>query len=116
MGIRVPVAALAAAWWMAVLPAVAQGPAGTGAPPDAAAGRVLAERMCSACHVVGPAQKGPVPDAVPSFMTLARVLPEDPESAAARLLAGPHPDMPEPPLTRRQLLDVAAYILSLDRS
>ncbi|MDX6748620.1 hypothetical protein SH611_02255 [Geminicoccaceae bacterium 1502E] len=102
---------LAAACWLAVLPAAAQ--TAMQPPPDPESGRVLAGQLCSACHLVSPQHKGPVPDSVPPFMALAERLPQDPGDAAARLLGDPHPQMPEPPLTQAQLLDVAAYILSL---
>jgi mono/diheme cytochrome c family protein len=85
-----------------------------GAPPgDPTAGRELARRLCSSCHLVSPEQRGPVPDGVPSFMAIA----DRPETTADRLagamISPPHPAMPQPPLDRRQVRDVVAYVLSL---
>src|SRR5690242_8468352 len=77
---------------------------------DPAAGRTLAGKLCSSCHLVSPDQRGPVPDAVPSFMTIA-ARPDTTEARLSRVLfSPPHPAMPSPPLDRQQMRDVAAYI------
>jgi mono/diheme cytochrome c family protein len=78
-------------------------------------GRALALLLCSACHLVSPAQRGPVPDGVPSFMAIAARPETSEDGVLAALIVPRHPQMPQPPLDRRQMRDVAAYILSLRR-
>ena len=75
---------------------------------DAANGRQLAQRWCSACHVVGLDQRQGNPD-VPTFGAIAR----KPDFDAARLalfLLDPHPKMPNMGLSRMEAADLAAYI------
>ena len=78
--------------------------------PDA--GHVVAQRSCAQCHVIGENEGHAASDHVPTFAALAR----DPSMTEARLegfMQVPHPRMPEPALTRRQIDDVTSYILSL---
>ena len=79
---------------------------------DIQAGRVIAERWCATCHVVGHGRAGS--DAVPSFPTIAS-RPGANEDTLHRALGDPHPRMPDPNLTNREIDDVVAYILSLKR-
>jgi mono/diheme cytochrome c family protein len=81
--------------------------------PDPANGLALAEQLCRGCHLVHPRQAGPVPDGVPSFMAIAARPGIDSARIEAVLAAPAHPQMPAPPLNKRQSKDVAAYILSL---
>lgn len=81
------------------------------APADPLRGHEVAERLCSSCHLVDEAQRGPVPDGVPSFMSIARRL--DDATIEALLLAASHPVMPDPPLTAAERRDVVAHIRSL---
>jgi mono/diheme cytochrome c family protein len=98
---------------------VAWGPvaAAQGTPPlgDAAAGKQLALRSCSMCHIVAQNQDTqPMPNYGPNFSDLA----QQPRITAAslyqfltyeqRLSRMPHPD-----LTPSQIADVSAYLLSL---
>ncbi len=81
-------------------------------PGDPAAGRVLAEELCSACHAI-PGQ-GPILEApsAPPFQALAA----DPAVTGLTLhayLRTLHPPMPNFVLDEEQLNDVIAYILSL---
>jgi mono/diheme cytochrome c family protein len=80
---------------------------------DVVAGRVLAQRMCSSCHLVSPDHRGPVPDGVPSFMAVAARLDMTRERIVETMISPSHPAMPAPPLERSQMQDVAAYMLSL---
>lgn len=89
------------------------GAAGAQEQGDPAQGRALAEQLCRTCHLIGPDQRGPVPDGVPSFMAIAGRPGLDMKRVEASLVHPPHPLMPEPPLSQRQMRDVAAYILSL---
>ena len=82
------------------------------APPDAMVGRALAGRLCSGCHAVDPSGTGGVRGDVPSFAAIART----PNITAERLAGAiimPHPAMPGIPLTRAEIRDVIAYIVSL---
>jgi mono/diheme cytochrome c family protein len=84
-------------------------------PGDPGRGRDLAYQLCSSCHLVSPEHRGPVPDGIPSFMTIAARSGVTEEHLLGVLVAPPHPAMPAPPLSRQQMRDVAAYILSLRR-
>lgn len=78
---------------------------------DIAAGHTLAEKWCSECHAVEPkpAQSG---DAAPSFAAIAK-LPSTTLISVQAWLQTPHPRMPDLQLTRQQIDDIDAYILSL---
>jgi mono/diheme cytochrome c family protein len=78
-----------------------------------AAGQQIATRWCSQCHLVGPEQMR-ASDAVPTFAAIAN----KPTTTAASLrafLQAPHwaSRMPDLHLTRAEIDDVTAYILSL---
>jgi mono/diheme cytochrome c family protein len=101
---------------------VALSGAAVGAQPalrgDAQAGARLADRVCSACHIVARHQAlAPlIVHSAPSFFAIARRR----RTTAASLetfLAHPHAlaRMPFPHLTQPQIADVTAYILSLRR-
>jgi mono/diheme cytochrome c family protein len=94
---------------LAAVPAMAQ-------EGDAVAGRVLAQRLCSSCHLVTADQAGPVPDGVPSFMAVAARPDMTRERLVEVMISPSHAAMPPPPLERSQMQDVAAYLLSLRRS
>jgi mono/diheme cytochrome c family protein len=95
------VAAAVLSMWV-VMPAAAAG--------DAQAGRNLAQRWCSGCHVVD--QSGRGPDTAPPFPTIARQSQDDQGWLRAWLTA-PHPPMPDLNLSRQQIDDVIAYLDSL---
>jgi mono/diheme cytochrome c family protein len=79
------------------------------------AGRLVAERFCVACHDIGGAPtEGAVSAGVPGFATIA-ARPEQTAEAIAGRIVVPHPQMPDIQLTRREIADVSAYILSLRR-
>jgi mono/diheme cytochrome c family protein len=76
------------------------------------AGHELATRWCSSCHVVDPGQQRQGTDAVPTFAAIAGMK----STTAASLkvfLATPHGQMPDYALSRDDIADVSAYILSL---
>lgn len=83
---------------------------------DAQAGARLADRVCSACHIVAEHQELPplVAHSAPSFLAIARRRRTTAASLAA-FLAHPHAlgRMPFPHLTQSQIADLTAYILSL---
>ncbi|WP_036296683.1 cytochrome c [Methylosinus sp. PW1] len=78
---------------------------------DAAHGKRIAERWCSACHVVTSAQKTANADA-PSFADVAQRRTD--AKALANFLVDPHPKMPDMHLSRREIDDIVSYIRSLD--
>jgi mono/diheme cytochrome c family protein len=101
---------------LAALAALGTAPPARGEPPgDPDRGRELARRFCASCHLIGPEHRGPVPDGVPSFMAIAARPGVMEDRLLGVLVSPPHPAMPSPPLDRRQMRDVAAYILSLPR-
>ncbi len=91
---------------LAAAPAGAQVPTG-----DVAAGHVIATTWCANCHVVdqSPTRAG---DAVPSFPAIAAQKSTTVLSLEA-FLQTPHLRMPNYQLSRKEIDDAAAYILSL---
>ena len=81
---------------------------------DVAAGRQLANMWCAECHIVGTGQPKAGNDAVPSFAAIAGTRGMT-EMALKAYLATPHPVMPNIALTRQQMDEIVAYILSLRR-
>jgi mono/diheme cytochrome c family protein len=77
-----------------------------------AAGRSLAMRSCSACHVVSERQQQPAVDGVSSFAQIARN-PNTTPDGLRTFIQSPHPPMPNFSLSRKQLDEVTAYIMSL---
>ena len=90
---------------LVALPALAQE---SGAP---AAGKELASKLCSNCHIVGTERAGS--DIAPPFPILAR----DPEMTLTELhgwISGPmHPVLSSLALTPAQIADINAYLDSL---
>ena len=89
------------------LPAVAQK-----LPGDPGAGRTIAQRGCAQCHVISATERRAAVNGAPTFVGLAR----DRSMTQARLqgfMQAPHPPMPDLALTRKEINDVTAYILSL---
>jgi mono/diheme cytochrome c family protein len=85
--------------------------ANTAVAADAANGERLAERWCSACHVVTSTQRQANADA-PPFQTIAK-RPAFSESGLTTFLLDPHAKMPNMNLTRTEAGDIAAYIAKL---
>ncbi|CAN1724132.1 Cytochrome c-552 [Hyphomicrobium sp. 1Nfss2.1] len=83
--------------------------------PDAKTGKVIAEKLCVGCHIVGAEAAGAtVSSDVPSFEQIANV-PDQTVKSIAGAIVIPHPPMPQIQLTREEIGDVAAYILSLKK-
>lgn len=74
-------------------------------------GRRLADRWCSACHVVATDQQRASAD-VPPFSTIARA-PGFNAQRLAFFLLEPHPKMPSMSLSRKEAMDIADYIKQL---
>ena len=79
--------------------------------PDPARGKVLAERVCTNCHLVSDRQSKAVAD-VPSFAAIANK-PNQTEGAIMTRIVIPNHPMPVIPITKSELEDVTAYIMSL---
>ena len=82
---------------------------------DPAAGLRLAEKWCGgACHVIGPASVRGTSTGVPTFVAIAR-MPSTTQMSISVFLQTPHVRMPDLHLSREEIADLAAYILSLRR-
>jgi mono/diheme cytochrome c family protein len=81
---------------------------------DAAAGQNLAETWCSTCHVVAPRPQRGASTGAPTFTAIARMKSTTPLSLRA-FLQTPHSLMPDLHLSRDEIDDLTAYILSLRR-
>jgi mono/diheme cytochrome c family protein len=80
--------------------------------PDPAHGQDLAARLCSNCHLVGSIQQEHANVDIPSFHEIANTEMQTQGSIMAHIVLPKHP-MPEIPLTKSELADLAAYIMSL---
>jgi cytochrome c len=81
--------------------------------PDAKTGKKIAEKLCVGCHIIGAQAAGAtVPADVPSFARIANK-PGQTAASIAGAIVVPHPPMPQTNLTREEIGDVAAYILTL---
>lgn len=79
---------------------------------DAVAGRQLAEKWCTTCHVVTTTQSQATSTGAPPFRTIAAHKAMTPMALRA-FLQTPHHRMPDLHLTRNEIDDVAAYIYTL---
>lgn len=79
--------------------------------PSPARGQQLAQKLCSNCHLVYEGQTRAVAD-VPSFREIANREGQTEGSVMAKLIIPKHP-MPVIPIDKRELNDLAAYIMSL---
>ena len=103
-------------WFVGLTLLVAVTPALAGAPatnaPDAMNGKELASRLCSNCHLVGSGQQQQANADVPSFYEIANKQDQTAGAIMAHIMLPKHP-MPVIPLTKKELSDLAAYILTL---
>lgn len=81
--------------------------------PDPEHGKVLAKQLCSGCHLVAQSQRSAVVD-VPTFAEIANRPEQTPGAIMARIIIPKHP-MPVIPITKAELKDLAAYVMSLRR-
>jgi mono/diheme cytochrome c family protein len=79
---------------------------------DPVAGRTLAQTWCSNCHVVAANQPQGASTGAPSFRAIAAEKSVTPMALSA-FLQTPHHRMPDLHLSRDEIDDVSAYILSL---
>jgi mono/diheme cytochrome c family protein len=87
-------------------------PAGAQEGGEPLAGHELATRWCSNCHVVDPGQQRQGTDAVPTFAAVAAMKSTTATSLRV-FLSTPHAPMPDYSLSRVDIANVSAYILSL---
>jgi len=79
---------------------------------DIESGKQIAQVSCSGCHRIAGEEPKTTSDAVPSFSSIGQMKSTTPMSLAA-FLATPHANMPDLVLSRDEIRDVSAYILSL---
>ncbi|HQT76848.1 MAG TPA: c-type cytochrome [Rhodopila sp.] len=78
---------------------------------DADAGRAIAARWCVTCHVVQPGQTHATSTGAPSFAAVAARKSLTPDGLSAFLQTS-HVRMPDLHLSRREISDLTAYIMS----
>ena len=76
-------------------------------------GQDLARKLCVGCHLIEKATDGTTQAEVPSFLIIAN-RPNQSVVALTNWLMAPHAPMPDPHLTRKELRDLAGYIISLN--
>ena len=100
---------------LVLLPVLATAPA-YGSPvtsaPNSQHGKELAARLCSNCHLVGTSEQQQANADVPSFHEIANKEGQSAGAIMAHIMLPKHP-IPTIPLTKSELADLSAYILSL---
>jgi mono/diheme cytochrome c family protein len=86
--------------------------AGAISKPDPRHGKELAEKLCTNCHLVGGAEQQYANTDVPSFREIGNATGQTAGAITAHIILPKHP-MPQIPLTKSELADLASYILSL---
>lgn len=87
--------------------------AATSAPaPHIASSKIIVQVWCGNCHRVDPGAQRGAHDATPTFLSIARKRSTTAASLATFLKAR-HGGMPDLNLSRSEIDDVSAYILSL---
>ncbi len=84
-------------------------------PGDPSRGGAIADKLCSSCHATDPQGARVIRGDVPSFRAIAASPRTTPERLAGAIIL-PHPVMPNVPLTRQEIRDIIAYIMSLKPS
>ena len=79
---------------------------------DVVAGKAVATAWCSNCHNTGAAGAPSAREAPPTFRSIAQ-MKSTTEASLAAFLTTPHGRMPNLALSRAEIRDVSAYILSL---
>lgn len=80
---------------------------------DIEAGHHMATIWCARCHAIEPNETGPTLDVAPPFSHVARMASTTSTSLNV-FLSTPHPSMPDYAISRQEIADVSAYILSLN--
>jgi mono/diheme cytochrome c family protein len=89
--------------------------AGTARAQDVAHGKTMAQVWCSNCHRIFPEKRRTLRDVAPSFSSIARMRSTT-EASLAAFLSTTHGGMPDLTLSRKEIRDVSAYILSLRKN
>jgi len=76
------------------------------------AGASAAQRNCSNCHVISGVQRNAPTDGAPTFQSIAGN-PAMTATAIRLFIEIPHPRMANQMLSRAEIADIVAYILSL---
>jgi len=87
-------------------------PFGSASAQDVVAGHQLAKHWCSSCHAVEAGQTTPHKGGPPAFAAIAN-MSSTTETSLAAFLSTSHEPMPNIVLSRKQIDDLSAYILSL---
>lgn len=74
----------------------------------------IARKWCAGCHAVGASLGKTGSDAAPSFYEVAQ-MKSTTASGLTVFLSTPHGQMPDYNLSRQEIRDVSAYILSLQK-
>ena len=82
---------------------------------DVANGKTMAQVWCSNCHRIFPEKRRTLRDVAPSFSSIARMRSTT-EASLAAFLSTTHGGMPDLALSRQEIRDVSAYILSLRKN
>jgi mono/diheme cytochrome c family protein len=75
-------------------------------------GAAVAQKLCVGCHIIERGESAAVQADVPSFASIADRPNQSFEALSAWLLQ-PHAPMPDPHLSRKEVRDLAGYILTL---
>ena len=75
-------------------------------------GAAVAQKLCVGCHIVEKGAGGSAQADVPTFPAIAD-RPNQSFEALSAWLMQPHAPMPDPHLARKEVRDLAGYILSL---
>src|ERR1051325_10481796 len=89
--------------------------AGTARAQNVAHGKTMAQVWCSNCHRIFPEKRRSFRDVAPSFSSIAQ-MKSTTEASLAAFLSTTHGGMPNLTLSRQEIRDVSAYILSLRTS
>jgi mono/diheme cytochrome c family protein len=81
---------------------------------DSDSGHQLAETWCSSCHVVGQEQQRGTSTGAPTFTAIAHMKSTTPLGLHV-FLQTPHDRMPDLHLSRAEMDDLVAYIISFRR-
>jgi cytochrome c len=86
-----------------------------GQPADEAAGRLVAQKACAACHAVGAADSASPSRAPPFRDVMTRYPPEDLDEALAEGMLVGHSPMPQVQLDEADRRALIAYLRTLRR-
>jgi len=78
-------------------------------------GLKVARTLCASCHLIGEPPNSTTPADVPSFVGIAN-RPNQSSEKLSNWLVEPHVPMPNLHLTRKEIRDLAAYIMTLRTS